>query len=428
LPGGDAECGDEISNGRNFVNEIDSVENCNETWKNIHVSPGLLTQYSMFSDPELDDSQKRSTIENDESGREETAEGNVEAKHEESLDEDGDNDEYWLVDSDEQLWIDEGNDEYASDEDTVNVVNLYRSLIVESGRPQHVIVVDGKKCESDEYGDQTGDEVSEFHDQSHRKDSSNHEDNHDDNHDDHHSVVPGAVHFPIPKIVVVKDFNENFLETQSGEESDYDEISDKASNAEFDGESCGDKKEECSDHVGKNDDESVETKSNGHGLDFDKNNQPGLKDEVKVKNIAKLQTKISQFWSISVDPKNSVVEFAGNLGEETAACTTCAHCSESLENFKTQLLNVIANQHEDQECLILGELEKTKLELRELQGEYEKLDNLCTDYRNYVDEYSENLKRKNDELRKVKLSSDIMETEIEWLRHALGITRNYAEF
>ena len=390
LSKGDEECGDAIPNvyGRkddNFTQRTDNnsannadketTENSDETWKNIHVSPRLLTQYSILSDVESNNFHEVSNFESDKLEREGCMEvDEMEAKNRNLFCEDGDNDEHWLMerDNDDQLSIDEGNNGYEDDEDTVNVVNLYRSLIVESDKP----------------------------------------------------------HFPIPKIIVEKDFNENFLEQEGDEENCFDEVSDKAPNAEFDGESC-DQNGKLSDHVDKIDDESVESNSTipaVNEFDFKETNQMVLRDEIKEKNIVKPQRNVPESWSITVDPKNSIFEFVGELGDESAASATCKYCIENLENFKTQLMDIIAGQRKDQENKISRELEETKLELRELQSDYEKLDNLCTDYRNYVDEYSGNLKRKNEELRKVKLSSNIMETEIEWLRQALGITTNYAAF
>ena len=390
LSKGDEECGDAIPNvyGRkddNFTQRTDNnsannadketTENSDETWKNIHVSPRLLTQYSILSDVESNNFHEVSNFESDKLEREGCMEvDEMEAKNRNLFCEDGDNDEHWLMkrDNDDQLLIDEGNNGYEDDEDTVNVVNLYRSLIVESDKP----------------------------------------------------------HFPIPKIIVEKDFNENFLEQEGDEENCFDEVSDKAPNAEFVGESF-DQNGKFSDHVDKNDDESVESSSTipaVNEFDFKETNQMVLRDEIKEKNIVKPERNVPESWSITVDPKNSIFEFVGELGNESATSATCKHCIENLENFKTQLMDIIAGQRKDQENKISKELEETKLELRELQSDYKKLDNLCTDYRNYVDEYSGNLKRKNEELRKVKLSSNIMETEIEWLRQALGITTNYAAF
>ena len=429
---GNAEFGDEIlpnsgREGNNSASRTDKIpaskvdeENSDESWKNIHVSPRLSTQYSILSDPDI---YKEPNLENNglvEDKNTEIDEVSVKDQEIEMICEDGDNDEQWL--------IDEGSKEREEDEDRINVVNLYRSLIVENDSPQAMDFVDGLKSDgfdgesgeqNDEYGDQTdGNKVGEFSD----------------------------VHFPIPKILVEKDCNENFLETQeqeSGnvEENYFNEKADHSSetlNGECDGES-NDQNGEYNDHDGKYDDESGDPNSNfsvvkdkevpiDDGFEFDEIVQPGSTNEITINKIVKPQSKISESWSINTDQKNSIFEFVGNFGHETAPCTSCTHCTENLENFTTKLVEVISNQRKDQESKILRELEETKSELRELQGEYEKLDKLCEDYRNYVDEYSGNLKRKNEELRKLKHSSGVMETEIEWLRHALGITRNYGEF
>jgi hypothetical protein len=407
----------------------DTTENSDECWKNIHVSPRLSTQYSIQTDPEFTGLHKELNRENDESGEKENMKsGPVRASDEdrelEMICEDVD-DEQWL--------IDEGSKEHEEDQDRVNVVNLYRSL-VDSPLPKDV--VDGRKGdgfdgesgeeigeENGECGDQTGGKTGEF------------------NHDDNQSIVPGNVPFPIPKIIVGKDFNDNFLETQdqnrsSVEENYFNEIS-EIPNGEFDGESSN-QNGEYTDQIGKSDDESGDCNSNFpipkdegiliDGFEFKENLQPVLKDEIIIKNIVKPQSKISKSWSISTDPKNYIFEFVEDFGDGTVPSTTCKHCSENLENFKTKLMEVISNQRKDEENKIFRELEETKSELREFQSEYEKLDKLCEDYRNYVDEYSGNLKRKNEELSKLKLGTGIMRTEIEWLRQALGITGNYVEF
>lgn len=407
----------------------DTTENSDECWKNIHVSPRLSTQYSIQTDPEFTGLHKELNRENDESGEKENMKsGPVRASDEdrelEMICEDVD-DEQWL--------IDEGSKEHEEDQDRVNVVNLYRSL-VDSPLPKDV--VDGRKGdgfdgesgeeigeENGECGDQTGGKTGEF------------------NHDDNQSIVPGNVPFPIPKIIVGKDFNDNFLETQdqnrsSVEENYFNEIS-EIPNGEFDGESSN-QNGEYTDQIGKSDDESGDCNSNFpipkdegiliDGFEFKENLQPVLKDEIIIKNIVKPQSKISKSWSISTDPKNYIFEFVEDFGDGTVPSTTCEHCSENLENFKTKLMEVISNQRKDEENKIFRELEETKSELREFQSEYEKLDKLCEDYRNYVDEYSGNLKRKNEELSKLKLGTGIMRTEIEWLRQALGITGSYVEF
>ena len=373
--------------------EEDCTENLDESWKNIHVSPRLCMQYSILSDPEPNvvnlrkkESEEEIYVETD------SVETNDTSLGLELISEEEDDDEKWL--------IDEGSIEHEEDDDRVHVVNLYRSIIFENDGAPPKDIFHGKKKES---GEENSEEIG-----------------------NNQSTVPSDVHYSIPEIIIEKDCNDNFLESFEQENYVEEHLTDKPSqasetpNKKYDGESSV-KNGEYFDKLGKNSDESSENHSNVSVIKDKKipNNKSDLEQMPR--------NKVSESWSISAEQKNSVFEFVGNFGDERES-QSCNHCSENFENFKAKLTEIISNQRKDQESQIFRELEEAKSEFRELQQEYENLEKICEEYRNYVDEYSENLKRKNEELRKLKLNSGIMKTENEWLRQAVGITRNYTEF
>ena len=444
-----AECEDNALHNRSRTDEnstMDVIKNSaeitDESWKNIHVSPRLSHQYSILSDPEFSGLLEESKPEyNESTGKESRKVGLVDEDSKleiisEEEDDDDDDERWWAEQDSDELWlVDEDSQGHEEDQDKIQVMNLYRSLTFTSGSPQPKDSVDGWMTdgfngESGEQNGESGDESGEFDDEScdDKKDTTSNQDQiHDHDYDYDQSMVSCDVNFSIPKIIVGKDLNENFLkakeqESNNVEESNSIETSDNVGhssatpNVEFDGESR-DKSGEYSDEIGKCADESGDVSRVPKEI-----LQPVLTDEIPTEKQA------SESLSIGTDQNNFAFEFVGNFADETLPPVTCSSCTESLKTLKTVITGIIANKRKDQELEIFRELQETKMQLRECQNEYEKLDSLCEDYRNYVDEYSGNLKRKNEELRRINLSNSIMKTEIEWLRQALGITANYSEF
>ncbi|XP_028402078.1 uncharacterized protein LOC114525070 [Dendronephthya gigantea] len=419
-----------------------TVENLDESWKSIHVSPRLSSQYSIRSDPEFNGLHRDLNLKGNE--HEGTGATDVRRVGLESVEEISEGEE--IDGSDHGEWlINEDNSEKTreEDEDRVNVVNLYRSLVLESDMPQHGNEAGGISGEHrdkvGEYGDKSGKHGEKSGDD---KDGYNH-----DNELNHPSMFSRDQHFQIPKIVVGKDFNGNFLviheedeeeEGEYGEENDLHEVSEDTDHpasetalGECNGE-VGDQGEEYGDEIGECIDESGDyndrssVKHNTTLLEDEDIFHPVSTDNVNIQSLARSKNDPSESFSTNADDSNSIFEFAGDFAEGIPPPPkTCFHCSENVENLKAKLIEIVTSQRRDQDDKIFQELEDTREELRECRSENEKLDKNCEDYRNFVDEYSRNLERKNQELRELKLSSLIMKTEIEWLRQALGITRNY---
>ncbi|XP_028416782.1 rootletin-like [Dendronephthya gigantea] len=423
-----------------------TVENLDESWKSIHVSPRLSSQYSIRSDPEFNGLHRDLNLKGSE--HQGTGATDVRGVGLESVEEISEGEEIDGGDHGERL-MNEDNSEKTreEDEDRVNVVNLYRSLVLESDMPQHGNEVRGISGEHRDkvgvYGDKSGKNGEQSGDNQY---GYNH-----DNELNHPSMFSRDQHFQIPKIVVGKDFNGNFLviheeeeeeeeEGEYAEENDLHEVSEDTDHpasetalGECNGE-VGDQGEEYGDEIGECIDESGDyidrsaVKRNTTLLEDEDIFHPVSTDNVNIQSLARSKNDPSESFSTNADDSNSIFEFAGDYAEGIPPPPkTCFHCSENVENLKAKLIEIVTSQRRDQDDKIFQELEDTREELRECRSENEKLDKNCEDYRNFVDEYSRNLERKNQELRELKLSSLIMKTEIEWLRQALGITRNYTE-
>ena len=439
-----SECEDKAlhdsSQGESSIDEIpvknvskDSTKIPEESWENIHVSPRLSHQFSILSEPGQNglleepkpDSNGSAGKENVEISEAEEKNWKIDviSEEEEDVDErwwdEQDSDELWLVDEDSQG--------YETDQDKVQVVNLYRSLVFTSNSPQPKDFVDGECSEQNgEAGDEScNDESNKFDNRIafNENNTSNQDEIH--NHVIDQSMV--SRQFSIPKIIVGKDLNDNFQEEKEQEISEVEESNfmgtsdnarDSSPNVEFNGES-NDQNGKYSDEVGKSAEECGDVTQASKDI-----LQPDSTDETATKKQA------SESLSISTGQSNFAFEFMRNFGDETPLPpATCSHCTESIETIKAILTGIIANKRKEQELDLFRELQETKMQLRECQSEYERLDSVCEDYRNYVDEYSGNLKRKNEELRRIKLNNSIMKTEVDWLRQALGITgMSYSEF
>lgn len=429
----------------------DASRDLDDSWKNIHVSPRLLTQFSILSDPESDSLQK--DFENNGFRSNENS-GVDRSWGLENTSQSEDNYGQWSTDEDRK--------EQEEEQDRVNVVNLYRSLILESSQPEDL--VDGCKLEAVKSNSERDSEMS-------LEDKNCNQEN---NPKTNQFVIAPEVALTVPKIVVEQDLNENFLEILDNNnnrnnfreaadedgcssqlpEREFHELVDENSEIERNSEVSVNQIGKCSPECLAESDESVKlsgevdnesgvTDSNfsvavgkGHremqlknGIASKEILQPVFASEDIFPNLVKPQSMISKSLSISTGQKNSTFEFVGHFDDETAPVPTgCTHCTENFENLKSKLLEILSNQGKEQEYKNSRQLEDTKSELNKLQNEYEKLDKICEEYRNYVDEFSGRLRCKNDELRKLKVNSGIMKTEIEWLRQALGITRNYSEF
>ena len=441
-----SECEDKTfhdgSQGESRTDEIpvknvseDSTRISEESWKSIHVSPRLSHQFSILSEPGQNGLLKEAKPDSHGSAGKEKVEeisvaeeNNGDWKMEVISEEEEDGDERWWEEQDsDELWlVDEDSQGYETDQDKVQVVNLYRSLVFTSDSPQPKDFVDGECCEQNgKAGDESCNDENENFDN--RIAINENTSNQDEIHS--HVIDQSMVsrQFSIPKIIVGKDLNDNFLEEKEQENSEVEESNftgtsdnahDSLPNVEFNGESS-DQNGEYSDEVGKCAEESGDVAQASKDI-----LQPDSTDE----NATKKQ--ISESLSISTDQSNFAFEFMRNFGDETPLPpATCSRCTESIETIKTILTGIIANKRKEQELELFRELQETKMQLRECQSEYERLDSVCEDYRNYVDEYSGNLKRKNEELRRIKLNNSIMKTEVDWLRQALGITgMSYSEF
>lgn len=311
---------------------------------------------------------------------------------------------------DSEKQVVDNDEEDDDDEDLVHVVNLYRSLVIDNCSPR-LNLNDKSTCNRSDWNnekdliflnesvvDNGGSEehsvINDFGNQQ--------------TEEQHATRMEGVSWNPI--VVFQKDYNGNLPLTHTNS------------------------------FVGT--DSNAETRQDGKPFDFF--NPKGLieendsnKHDTRPGKLGLDEPKlheISESLKLDVVYGKSLNDFQEKVQNNKIPSDSCPHCARVLkenpagyEKCIEKLLELKSQQAKDYESQIFRELDETKADVKRFQQQYEDLEKVCEDYRKSIDEYSEKVRHKNSELRKLKLSSSVMKTEVEWLRQALGITRDYCD-
>ena len=189
---------------------------------------------------------------------------------------------------------------------------------------------------------------------------------------------------------------------------------------------------------GKKQDASVAGNDNVSSVVGDKGDQLLQLSDHGVPNLdekSKNTQNENELRNVSEKFKNSEEVSQKKCAEKQNHCSgLCSHCSDILlknsagyEKTIEKLLEFKTLRERDEELEIFRELDQVKEDVKRYQKQYEALEKVCEDYQKRIHEYSENIRNKNSQLRKLQVISSVMKTEVEWLRHALNVTTNYGD-
>ena len=154
--------------------------------------------------------------------------------------------------------------------------------------------------------------------------------------------------------------------------------------------------------------------------------------EIKEEETPAPELRSSGIYKQYTNSEKSL-EILGNDQDLVGPAQSCSHCSRILaqnaaryEKAIAKLLELKSQQEKGHKMEVFRELDATKAEVERYQRQHEELERMHEDYLSRIHESSEKVKEKSAELRRLKLSNNVMKTEVEWLRQALGITADYS--